>query len=184
MKGVPAMRKLLGFLKSTEGLAAVEFAFILPVMIIMFLGTVEVSNYVVAARRVASLASTGADLSAQDTSLSNADMTDIFGALTTIMDPLSPAVAKIRITSVVADANGTTYRVAWSDARNIAPRVVGSVVTAAEFPTGLLAAFQGAIMCEVTYGYDPMFAKFMHRVDITDTFYLKPRKSLTVARTP
>jgi Flp pilus assembly protein TadG len=177
------MQLLRRFIRENGGLAAIEFAFILPVMVIMFLGTVEVSNYVTAARRVAAIASTGADLAAQDASLSNADMNDIFGALTTIMDPLAPAVAKIRITSVVADANGTTYRVAWSDARNDVPRSVGSVVSAADFPAGLLAAYQGAIMCEVTYGYDPMFATFLTRTELTDKFYLKPRKSLTVART-
>jgi hypothetical protein len=97
---------------------------------------------------------------------------------------LSPAVAKIRISSVVADANGTTYRIAWSDARNDVARTVGSVVSAADFPAGLLTAFQGVIMCEVKYGYDPMFATFMTRVDISEKFYLKTRKSLTVARTP
>lgn len=177
------MQLLRRFIRENGGLAAIEFAFILPVMVIMFLGTVEVSNYVTAARRVAAIASTGADLAAQDASLSNADMNDIFGALTTIMDPLAPAVAKIRITSVVADANGTTYRVAWSDARNDVPRTVGSVVSAADFPAGLLAAYQGAIMCEVTYGYDPMFATFLTRTELTDKFYLKPRKSLTVTRT-
>jgi hypothetical protein len=37
-------------------------------------------------------------------------------------------------------------------------------------------------MVEVWYGYDPMFADFLPRKDITDTFYLKPRRSLTVTR--
>ena len=184
MSGKVKMGSTRKFWQATEGLAAVEFAFILPVMVIAFLGLVETSNYVTAARRVSSVASTGADLSAQDSSLSNADMTDIFGALTTVMDPLSPTVAKIRISSVVADADGTTYRIAWSDARNDVARTVGSVVSAADFPAGLLTAFQGAIMCEVKYGYDPMFATFMTRVDISEKFYLKPRKSLTVVRTP
>jgi Flp pilus assembly protein TadG len=184
MRRILKMNGLKRFWRANSGLAAVEFAFILPVMVIMFLGTVEVSNYVTAARRVASISSTGADLSAQEASLTNAEMNDIFGALTTIMDPLKPTIAKIRISSVVADANGTTYRIAWSDARNDVPRVVGSIVSAADFPAGLLAAFQGAIMCEVSYAYDPMFSNFLSGVTLKDKFYLKPRKSLTVLRTP
>jgi Flp pilus assembly protein TadG len=40
------------FRKARAGLAAIEFAFILPVMVIMFLGTVEESNYETTARRV------------------------------------------------------------------------------------------------------------------------------------
>jgi len=61
------MKFLQRFHKSEDGVSAIEFAFILPVMVVMFLGVVEVSNYVMAARRVASVASTAADLVAQDT---------------------------------------------------------------------------------------------------------------------
>jgi Flp pilus assembly protein TadG len=64
MTGKVKMRSTRKFWQATEGLAAVEFAFILPVMVIMFLGLVETSNYVTTARRVASVASTGADLAA------------------------------------------------------------------------------------------------------------------------
>ncbi len=170
------------FRKAQAGLAAIEFAFILPVMVIMFLGTVEVSNYVMTARRVASLSSTAADLVAQESAISDDDINDIFGAISVIIAPLDPATVKIAITSVVADADGETYRVAWSEAMNRSARPVGAVLSASEFPTDLIAAFQGSIMVEVEYGYDPMFADFLPRKDITDTFYLKPRRSLTVTR--
>lgn len=170
------------FRKAQAGLAAIEFAFILPVMVIMFLGTVEVSNYVMTARRVASLSSTAADLVAQESAISDDDINDIFGAISIIIAPLDPATVKIAITSVVADADGETYRVAWSDAMNRSARTVGAVLSASEFPADLIAAYQGTIMVEVEYGYDPMFADFLPRRDITDTFYLKPRRSLTVTR--
>lgn len=177
------MKKLFQrFLKSTHGLAAIEFAFILPVMVIMFLGTVEVSNYVMTARRVAALASTAADLVAQESAISDDDIDDVFGAISVILAPLDPQIVKIAISSVVADPDGTTYRVVWSDAMGRAPRAAGSVLSASEFPTGLIAAYQGSIMVEVEYGYDPMFADFLPRKDISDTFYLKPRRSLTVTR--
>lgn len=170
------------FRKAQAGLAAIEFAFILPVMVIMFLGTVEVSNYVMTARRVASLSSTAADLVAQESAISDDDINDIFGAISVIVAPLDPSTVKIAITSVVADADGETYRVAWSEAMNRNARTVGSVLSASEFPADLIAAYQGSIMVEVEYGYDPMFADFLPRRDITDTFYLKPRRSLTVTR--
>lgn len=177
------MKKLFQrFLKSTHGLAAIEFAFILPVMVIMFLGTVEVSNYVMTARRVAALASTAADLVAQESAVSDDDIDDVFGAISVILAPLDPQIVKIAISSVVADPDGTTYRVVWSDAMGRAPRAAGSVLSTSEFPSGLISAYQGSIMVEVEYGYDPMFADFLPRKDISDTFYLKPRRSLTVTR--
>ncbi len=169
------------FLKSESGVSAIEFAFILPVMITMFLGVVEVSNYVMAARRVASIASTAADLVAQDSYIGNDEMDDIMGALDIVMAPLDPADSTVVITSVVIDPDGTK-RVAWSDAEHTAPRAVGSVVSDADFPDDLIAPYQGAIMAEISFGYDPMFAEFLSRVDIRDKFYLKPRRSLTVQR--
>lgn len=177
------MRFFRHFARSESGVSAIEFAFILPVMVIIFLGTVEVSNDVTAARRVAAVASIAGDLVAQEAVITDSDVTDVMGALDVVMQPLDPAVTQVIISSVVADADGTTYRVAWSDARNAAPRAVGSIVGGSDFPTGLITAFQDAIMVEVAYGYDPLFADFLPRTDLTDSFYLKPRRSLTVART-
>ena len=178
------MRIIRQLANSDSGVSAVEFAFILPVMVIMFLGTVESSNYVMAARRVAADASVAGDLVAQESSISDADMADVLGALNVVMAPLDSNVFQVTITSVVAEANGTTYKVAWSEARHATPRPVGSIVSGSVFPAGLIAAYQGAIMVEVAYGYDPLFADFLPRTDLTDTFYLKPRRSLTVTRTP
>ncbi len=169
------------FQESDDGVSAIEFAFILPVMVIMFLGVVEVSNYVMAARRIASVASTAADLVAQDTFIGDDEMDDVMGALNVILAPLSSANATFVITSVVMDADGTK-RVAWSDAMNATPRTVDSVVSDDEFPDDLIVPFQGAIMTEVEFGYDPIFADFLSRTDIQDTFYMKPRRSLTVQR--
>ena len=175
------MKFLSRFRKSEDGVSAIEFAFILPVMVVMFLGVVEVSNYVMAARRVASIASTAADLVAQDSYIGNDEMGDIMGALNGVLAPLNPANATFVITSVVMEADGTK-RVAWSDATNTTPRTAGSVVSDAEFPDDLIQPFQGAIMTEIEFGYDPMFADFLSRTDIQDTFYMKPRRSLTIQR--
>jgi Flp pilus assembly protein TadG len=164
------------FLLSVSGVSAIEFAIILPVMVTMFLGMAEVSNYIEISRRTASLASTAADLVAQEASVDTADINDVFATM--------PAASiRIAITSVVADADGVTNRVAWSDARNTTPRTVGSVVSSAEFPSGMLLAFQGAIMVEVEYPFTPMFSGIIPSSTLRSVFYLKPRRSLTVLRT-
>jgi len=175
------MRMTRAFFRSESGVAAIEFAFILPVMVIMFLGVVEVSNYVMAARRVANVASTAADLVAQDTFVSDDEMGDIMGALDVLIAPMNAENATIRITSVVADAQGVP-KVDWSEARHTTPRAVGSTVSYSDIPTGLISANQSVIMTEIFFGYDPMFASFLPRPNINDKFYLKPRKSLTVDR--
>jgi len=170
------------FLAAASGVSAVEFAIILPVMVTMFFGMVEVSSYIEMSRRAASLASTAADLVAQEASVDNGDINDVFATMAIVGAPMNPANVQIVITSVVADADGTTNRVAWSDARHTAPRTVGAVLSSSVFPSGLLEPFQGAIMVEVNYPYTPLFADFIGSSTLTSTFYLKPRRSLTVTR--
>ena len=46
-----------GFIKRTDGVAAVEFALIVPIMAVMFIGSVEMSQAITANRRVTMVAS-------------------------------------------------------------------------------------------------------------------------------
>jgi len=171
------------FLRSQSGVSAIEFAIILPVMVTMFLGMAEVSNYIEMSRRAASLASTVADLVAQEATVDNGDINDVFATMAIVGSPMNPASIRISITSVVADPDGTTNRVAWSDAKNKTARTVGSVLSSSVFPSGMLLPFQGAIMVEVEYPFTPIFTGILSSTTLTSTFYLKPRRSLVVTRT-
>lgn len=175
-------KALSGFRKAKDGVSAVEFALILPIFVTMFMGIFEISNYVMVARRVSALASTAADLVAQETAVDTADINEVFNTIAIVGAPMASTGVQIAITSVVADTNGTTNRVAWSDARNRSARTVNSVLSTSEFPSGLLQANQGAIMVEVAYTYTPLFSGFIPEYTIGDTFYLKPRRSVTVTR--
>jgi Flp pilus assembly protein TadG len=167
------------FRNATGGLAAIEFALILPVMLFTFFGISEVANYILAARKVASIASTAADLVSQDTLVTDDEMDDIMGSLNVILAPFDPSTAQIRITEVEADSNGDTT-VAWSDARNTAPRTPGSPVTV---PDDVVPNDQGVVMAEVSFTYTTLFGMYLRDgMTVSDTFYLKPRRSTKVQR--
>ncbi len=53
------------FGRKIDGIAAVEFALIVPIMLCMFIGTVELSQAITVDRRVTQVASTTADLVAR-----------------------------------------------------------------------------------------------------------------------
>ena len=175
------------FRRAKDGLAAVEFAFILPVMITMFFGTVEMSNALGARADVTSMASTAADLVAQQSNMTNADMTNVMSAVNSILYPYTTNSATIVISSVVVDSSGN-YKVAWSDvwkgsAASGSARTVGSTITT--LPAGLLTAGsgQGIIMAEITYNYTSASTQLMKLpITMSNVFYSKPRKSLTVTR--
>ncbi|MBX3445908.1 MAG: pilus assembly protein [Parvibaculaceae bacterium] len=171
---------LSGFARNCAGLAAVEFALIVPLMLLFYLGSVEATNMLTANRRVTAVAYTAADLTAQAATISNADMTDIFSASSAILSPFPTGPLSVRITSVVANASGSP-RVAWSDGFQIAPRTVNSTVT---LPAGLVTPGTSVVMTEVTYGYSsPVSSVVTETLTFTETAYLKPRRAVTITRT-
>jgi Flp pilus assembly protein TadG len=57
------------FLRSQSGTVAIEFAFIAPILILLFLGTIELCNALICREKATTVASTAADLVTQDTTL-------------------------------------------------------------------------------------------------------------------
>ena len=79
-----------GRLASDErGVSAVEFALLLPLMLTLYLGTVEVSQGIAADRKVTLTARTVADLVAQVSSINNTDMTNSLNAAAAVIAPYS-----------------------------------------------------------------------------------------------
>lgn len=172
------MMSKTGFLRrfgrDRKGLAATEFAMIAPVMLALYFGITEVSNALLADSKVATLASTAADLIAQDTSVTNAEMNDTMNALNTIMFPFPTAPTKIVISSLIYSSPGQA-RVGWSNARGGAsPRSYNSTVNV---PTGLISVGGSVIFAEVTYTYESPVGKILvGPVELTDSFYMRPRR--------
>lgn len=173
------MRRLL---VDARGLAAVEFALILPVMITVYFGTIETTDALTASRRVTNVAQTAADLVAQATSVSASDMGDIFAASTAILTPFDTAAARITISSVVANASNVT-KVAWSEAYGGAtPRAANSSIT---LPAGLTTPGTSVVMAEVTYFYtSPVGTLLTGPITMTEVAYLRPRRTVSVALVP
>jgi Flp pilus assembly protein TadG len=165
-----------------RGFAAVEFALVAPVMISIYFATAELSDGYVANAKLVSVASTAADLTAQDNQICNADMADIQAALLPIMYPYPVTTLKVVISSLV-DAGNNKIKVAWSDAYNTQARSVGTFVV---IPTGLVTSGGGGsvVMAEVSYDYfSPGGHLLIGAVHMSSLFYLAPRTVAQIART-
>lgn len=170
-------RSLRNLAQDTRGMSAVEFALILPLMITMYIGAVEFSDALTVSRRVTAVASATADLTSQAGQVTSGDVTDIFTAATSILTPYSTTPVSIVLTSVVADENNDTT-VEWSCALNDSSRSQGS---AFGLPAGLTQPFSSIIVAEVSYNYTPPLGKIITgNVNMSETFYLRPRSSLKV----
>ena len=165
--------------RDRRGVSAVEFALIAPAMIAFYFGLAEITQALLAERRAGHAASAIGDLVAQSSTISNADLTDIFQIGTTIMQPYPTNTLKMRVTSVKANAAGVTT-VGWSSGSGMTPYAAGAALTV---PSGVIAANQSVIMSEVSYDYDSPVNFFMaNAVTFSRKFYLRPRKSDEVTK--
>jgi Flp pilus assembly protein TadG len=167
------LRLLSRFGRARDGLAAIEFGMLLPVMVTMFLGGIEVTD---------GLASTAADMVAQAKAMTTSDMSNVFSADTAIVYPYPECSSannclKITITSLVDNGSGGA-KVAWSCTRYGTARAVNSVVTV---PSGVILSGGSVILAEVSYPYKSAISDFLvGTTNMTSTFYSRPRRSTTV----
>lgn len=145
-----------------EGVAAVEFALVLPVMVFLYLGFTEVSFLWNTSRKVDQLARTVADLTGRAKIMNDADMNTILTASEAVMAPFKSAGLKVVVSSVVVktttNSSGqiTSARgeVCWSRANaGATPLGKGSAVT-------VPAGYEGVssfIWATVEQPYTPLF---------------------------
>jgi Flp pilus assembly protein TadG len=144
------------FRRDVAGVAAVEFALILPMMLMLYVGTVEASALISMDRRVQTIAGAVGDLvSRANVNLPACDLKDYFQAAAGIMAPYTSDPVQQIITSVQVKADGTTL-VAWSRAAGGA--VAHNVGEAYPLPQAMKDISLNAyvIVSEASYSYMPI----------------------------
>jgi len=193
----PRTRRSIAELASDcRGLAATEFAFIVPLMLVMFFGTVEFSSGVAADRKVSLMARTLADLTSQNTSVTDTQLQNFFNASNAIMwpyvasPPPTPNPVNSTISELYIDPATGVARVQWS--QGSAPRTVGSP---APLPASLIGTDpttkailpnQYLLFSEVNFQYVPTIGYVMAKggVSLSDVAYTRPRQSTCVFYPP
>ena len=176
--------RIATFAKDRRGISAVEFAMLLPLMVTLYLGVIEVSQGVGIDRKVTLTTRTMADLASRVTSINNADMTNLLGASAAVMAPYDKppyelSRLKIVLSAVTIDANSIA-KIAWSDTLNGSKRSVGSTVT---LPSVLVVPNTTLIWSEVSYNYSPVFGYVLTGdMNLSDQIYMRPRLSDTITR--
>jgi Flp pilus assembly protein TadG len=172
-----ARSSALGLIGDRRGLAAIEFAMILPIMLMMFFGVVELSSGVAVDRKVTLMARTLSDLTSQSTSVSDSDLTNFFNASGAIMTPYDSAPVKATITQLYVDPTTHKARVQWS--KGSSPRATKTIVT---IPGDIAVDGTYLIFSEVSYLYTPAVGYLMAKAGITlsDVAYTRPRQSACV----
>jgi Flp pilus assembly protein TadG len=148
------------FVHDRSGTAAIEFALVLPVMVMLFLGSYETANLVLAHMKLEASAETAADLVAQvrvNTVLQSTDFTNITNAAGKVLTPLPASGTQLKIAYASVTYSTGTPVIDWHTEVNSA-----SPITVAAIPNNANLANLGnetsgstdsLIIVTLTYSY-------------------------------
>lgn len=167
--------------RDQRGASAVEFALLLPVMITLLFGSIEVTQAVTAKRKVTLVASSVSDLVSRVSQIGTTEMSNVFDAGSAIVTPFDAGNLGMVVSSVVVDAN-SKVTVDWSQARNGTARTAGSTYP---LPQELVVPNTSVVVSEVRYTYTPVIGYVITgSLALSESFYLRPRTSQNVTWTP
>jgi Flp pilus assembly protein TadG len=173
------LQTFVGFARDRSGVSAVEFAMLLPLMITLYLGSVEISQGVGIDRKVTLTSRTVGDLASQVSDISNTDMTNLLSASSSVVAPYDSSKLKVTVSAVKIDGNGVA-KICWSDTLNGTARTAGTTVTV---PTALNVANTTLIWSEASYDYRPAIGYVITgTLTLSDQIYMRPRLSDSVTR--
>lgn len=175
----PLSSAFLRLMSDSRGLAAIEFAFIVPIMLLLLVGTVELSQALTVDRRVNRIASSTADLVSRNKAISTEEVAGIMEIVAHLMRPYDPSPLRITLLNVMADVDDEgDATVCWSYEHNGGS---ASYADGASYPLpdDLIDPGSSVIVAEVTYDYQPLiFNTFINMAfSLKETLYLKPRMS-------
>jgi Flp pilus assembly protein TadG len=178
-------RSMTRLRRDTRGLAAVEFALILPLMLMMFFGMIDVSSGFAVDRKVSMIAQTLSDLTSRYTVVQETDVTNFFTIADAMLTPYDSTVLKATISQIYLDPASKTAKVVWS--RGDAKLAVNTVVTV---PTALVAkdssgnwiTNQYLILAQATYLYTPTIGWVVSKagINLGESSFTKPRQGTCV----
>jgi Flp pilus assembly protein TadG len=153
---------------------------LLPVMMTLYLGSVEASQGIATQRKVTLTAHALADLASQYTDITNADMSNILAAGPAIIAPYATTSLQEVVSEIAINAQGQAS-VVWSDSQGGTALSVGQVVT---IPASLAVPNTFLVMAQVQYSYNPAYGYVMTgALTLSDASYVLPRQSTSIART-
>ncbi len=194
--GFRILRSALDMFRDRSGIAATEFAVIVPLMLMMFFGVVEFSSGVAVDRKVTLIARTVSDLTSQAQSsapqapyaaVTDSYMLNVFTAGLSIIRQYSGMPLKATVSEIYVDSSGKAT-IQWSEAAIIlsdtdtqatltpSSHTQNEVVTT-QVPPTLLVPKTYLIWSEVKYLYKPAIGYMMASAGVTlsDVAFTRPR---------
>jgi Flp pilus assembly protein TadG len=170
------------FAAAKQGVAAVEFALILPVLVVMLLATFDGGRAIAAYMKMRAATYALASIANQYAIIQSVDMTSILGATSVVMAPYSSGTPAVKVSQIKINNAGVSS-IEWSAAQGTTARAVPSSITP---PSAMVVNNSYLILAEVSYTYVPVFGYFGSSSGITfsDSLYVTPRSVSCIVYIP
>lgn len=171
------------FGRREDGAAAVEFALVLPIMLLLYVGSVEVSLLISMDRKLQSVTGALGDLVARsDGTIPASTLQDYFTAASGIMTPHATASLQQTVTQVeVADDGSGSATVVWSRDYHDNDVSVGTRYAVGDdfnLPDAMtnIARGEHVIVAEGSYAYPPLYGfAFQQTINLYRQNFFMPR---------
>lgn len=182
--------RLMSFGRDRRAVAAVEFAFIAPILLIMYFITVEAVQAIETSKKVSRLGSMVADLVAQQDQVSTTVLKQIMDIGDSSMRPYNRSNPEILITAIkVSNDSAANPTVSWSYQRKSdgGYKVPYTKNSAVILPPDLKVAGTFLIRVQSNLAYNPIIAwavdgnkatglaGMFNNKNMKETYYLRPR---------
>jgi Flp pilus assembly protein TadG len=182
------------FLTDRSGVAALEFALIVPLLLMLYFVTMEVSQAIETNKKVGRVASMAADLVTQQQDIYKADVEGIMRIGESTLQPYNRSVPSITLTAIeVTDETTPKVLVVWSrklvngsfsagPAKGTpttipdALKIKGSFLVRAESSLAYAPVITWTAQQKTTLGLTSAF----DGISMKETYYLRPRMSTSI----
>lgn len=176
------------YLVREDGAAAIEFAFIMPLLLLLYFGLVDVTSLISTNRRIVSAAATMADLVGQQkTNIVQATMNDQFNAVYVIMQPVTKDNVRIEVFGFRKE--GAVINRKWKKSNGLGPSC-GLADPDTTTMANLMTAGNDVIVARTCMTFTPAVATFAGTnilgsttINLKQTISVRPRSSLTLTCT-
>jgi Flp pilus assembly protein TadG len=170
-----------------QGISAIEFALILPLILVLLAGTFDIGQALMVDRRMDQISGTAADLTSQQSSWTTSKLDAIITGTASIIEPFGTTNLTIVVAAISIDSSNN-QTVAWSRAYKTTAWTAGATSPVTISSTVTTSGVQ-MIVARTTYTLQTPFASFLKPItgslsySFTRTTMSRPRNSDTITLT-